>query len=567
MGRIFRAQNRISHRIDAMKVLLPGLPKEAKADERFTREIEVLARLDHPNITALRTAARFDDSIVMIMEYVDGITLEKQMKQGDKPLEENLDYIRQTALALAYAHERGVVHRDIKPSNIMITHEGKVKLMDFGIAKVVGDHRLTMTGVALGSIHYMSPEQIQNVDGVFDQRSDIYSLGIVLYETATGQKPYDGETQYAILDAHLHGNPATPISLRPDLPPGLNEVILKAMARDPFARYTTAMELWEALRNTELGPTRKVVANADRAAETVSLAQSEPVQCASPAESPRGDFLVRHKLGTALLAVFGLIATSIILVKAMNGRIPGSRLRPEHSNAPLLSTRGGDMAYVAGGNALLGVKRTSVFVKSFYIDITEVTNQAFLEFCHSTDRTPAPNVASLPGDIPVVNVTFDDAQTFCGWASKRLPTAEEWEKAARGSNGQAYPWGDTWDYARANIPKDDAAAQVAGLAPVNAYPSGRSPYGALNLLGNVWEWVNMRAEAPEGQEFEIYQQKEFPHLIPPLSRTEPYYQIRGGSFAFVPADPAALIWDWSPVPERAATPQIGFRCAKDVVEP
>ena len=207
MGQIFRVQNCISRRIDAMKVLLPGLPKEAKADERFAREIEVLAKLDHPNITALRTAARIDDLVLMIMEYVEGTTLEKRMREGLLPLEENLDYIHQTALALAYAHERGVVHRDIKPSNIMITSAGKVKLMDFGIAKVVGDQKLTMTGLALGSIHYMSPEQIQNSDGVFDQRSDIYSLGIVLYETTTGQKPYDAETQYDIMDAHLHANP------------------------------------------------------------------------------------------------------------------------------------------------------------------------------------------------------------------------------------------------------------------------------------------------------------------------------------------------------------------------
>lgn len=232
MGRIFRVQNCISRRIDAMKVLLPGLPKEARADERFAREIEVLAKLEHPNITALRTASRIDDLLIMVMEFVEGRTLEKILADNRLTLEEKVEYIRQTASALAYAHARGVVHRDIKPSNIMVTPEGKVKLMDFGIAKVVGDHRLTMTGVALGSIHYMSPEQIQNSDGEFDQRSDIYSLGILLYETAAGRRPFDGETQYDILDAHLHGNPAAPITLRPDLPRLLNDTILKAMAEE-----------------------------------------------------------------------------------------------------------------------------------------------------------------------------------------------------------------------------------------------------------------------------------------------------------------------------------------------
>jgi formylglycine-generating enzyme required for sulfatase activity len=219
---------------------------------------------------------------------------------------------------------------------------------------------------------------------------------------------------------------------------------------------------------------------------------------------------------------------------------------------------------VEAGEAKLGRDRHPVPVRSFYIDKTEVTNDAYLTFCREMRRAVPSRADEAPLDYPVVNVTFDDAQAFCRWAGKRLPTAEEWEKAARGAEGRVYPWGDALDYERANIPKDKAAANSAVLASATGYESGKSPYGALNMLGNVWEWVDARAEAPEGDEFELYRRKEFPDLHPPLSRTEPYYQIRGGSYKYLPPDPARLTWDWAPVPERAPKAQIGFRCAKDV---
>lgn len=272
------------------------------------------------------------------------------------------------------------------------------------------------------------------------------------------------------------------------------------------------------------------------------------------------NFLSRHKLGVSLLG--GLLVTGTSIIPRIWPGI-ASHTHTRSGPASMLSLKSGDMVYVDAGEALLGATLKRVFVKGFYIDKTEVTNRVFLDFCQTTNRTPSPEIASSPGENPVVNVTFDDAQAFCGWASKRLPTGDEWEKAARGSNGQPYPWGGTLDYERANIPKDVAGASAATLTPAGSYSSGRSPYGALNLLGNAWEWVDTRAEPPEGHEFEVYEKTEFPNLFPPLSRTEPFYQIRGGSFRYLSDNPAALIWDWATVPKRAATPQIGFRCAKD----
>ncbi len=208
-----------------------------------------------------------------------------------------------------------------------------------------------------------------------------------------------------------------------------------------------------------------------------------------------------------------------------------------------------------------GLKR--VLVGSFYIDKTEVTNRAFLDFCQARGHTPPAGTERLPGDYPVVNVTIEDARSFCGWAAKRLPTAEEWEKAARGPSGQLYPWGSSFDNSLANIPQDDGAAKTAKLAPATAYESGKSPYGAINMLGNAWEWVNAQAHAPTGEDFRVYQ-RIFRDLVPPLSATEPFYFARGGGYDYFVKTPADLLSDpGSPLPARARKPDVGFRCAMD----
>ena len=230
--------------------------------------------------------------------------------------------------------------------------------------------------------------------------------------------------------------------------------------------------------------------------------------------------------------------------------------------AVFLSTPSGDMVLVKGGEALFGIERKPVKVASFYIDRTEVTNRAYLRFCRETNHQEPPGAADSPDD-PVVNVDFQDAQQFARWVKKRLPTSDEWEKAARGPTGLQYPWGDSLDYDRTNIPADHAAEKTQRLAPASAYPSGASPYGALNMLGNAWEWVDAPAPVPEGDHFTQYE-KQFNNLTPSLSPNEAFYQARGGSYRQYVADPSTLIWDYTPMPARARKPDVGFRCARDV---
>ncbi len=251
MGQVYKVRNTISDRIEAMKILLPNLDADQELAERFIREIKVQASLDHRNIACLHTAQRVGNQLLMIMEFVDGSTLEAIMKQRRIPLRDCVNYACQVLSALSYAHARGVVHRDIKPPNMMLTPSGVVKLMDFGIAKVKVDHRLTQTGKTVGSLFYMSPEQIRG--GEIDARSDLYSLGISLYEMVTGRKPFEGDSDYSIMAAHLQQMPRPPVHFDSSMPSALNDIIMISLSKDPEQRFQTADALRAALESSEKG--------------------------------------------------------------------------------------------------------------------------------------------------------------------------------------------------------------------------------------------------------------------------------------------------------------------------
>jgi eukaryotic-like serine/threonine-protein kinase len=252
MGKVYKVRNVISDRIEAMKIILPNLANQKELADRFLREIKLLGSLNHPNIAALRTALTINDQLVMIMEYVEGITLASRLQQGPISPADAINYADQILSALSYAHKLNVIHRDIKPANMMLTPQGVVKLMDFGLARP-GEQAtaMTATSTTLGSVNYMPPEQVKGES--VDARSDIYSLGVSLYEMVTGQLPFQGGSGYSLMTAHIQELPKAPIMIQQDLPKTLNEIILIALAKDPAKRFQSADAFRNALKSVPLG--------------------------------------------------------------------------------------------------------------------------------------------------------------------------------------------------------------------------------------------------------------------------------------------------------------------------
>jgi hypothetical protein len=245
MGEVWRVRNVISDRVEAMKVLLPDLVGRQDLATRFLREIKVLANLHHPNIASLRTALTIDNQLVMIMELVEGQSLSHHLANAAISSKDAIQVVLQVLDALEYAHAQEVIHRDIKPANMMITPEGVVKLTDFGIARSMRDPTLTSAGATTGSLSYISPEQING--GTPDARSDLYSLGVSLYEMLTGHVPFKADNDVAVMFAHLQKAPAPPIELQPAISPEMNALVLKAIEKEPAARFQSASEFRTAL--------------------------------------------------------------------------------------------------------------------------------------------------------------------------------------------------------------------------------------------------------------------------------------------------------------------------------
>jgi serine/threonine protein kinase len=326
MGRVYKVRNVLSDRVEAMKVLLPDLAGNPELADRFMREIKVQASLDHPNIAALHTALRIENQLMMLMEYVEGITLDKLMEAGPVPIEKAADCIAQVLSALSYAHARGVVHRDLKPANMMITPSGIVKLMDFGIAKMTADRKLTQTGSTVGSLYYMSPEQIKGEVNL-DPRSDLYSLGVSLYEVVTGARPFQGDSEYSIMAAHLQKNPPPPIQISPNLPAGLNDVILQALEKEPAKRFQTA----DAFRTALLYVCKPAQSVASAAPAAATAKPQPPIPppppaAAQPARAHRGLWI---SLGA-------LIVVAVIVIVAM--QIPKFRQTAAENVPPAQET-------------------------------------------------------------------------------------------------------------------------------------------------------------------------------------------------------------------------------------
>jgi serine/threonine-protein kinase len=367
--------------------------------------------------------------------------------------------------------------------------------VDFGISKILEGTSYTVSGAFLGTVRYVSPEQVQ-APATVDVRSDVYSLGVTLYQLCTGRLPFDDENPFALIMAHVTQPPDPPSRFRRDIPPELDRLILDALAKDAAAR---------------------------------------PPTCAA--------FRAR-------------------LEEALSDVLPPSTTLSRRPLAPVLTdSGGGEMVLVPGGPFRMGPDRRTVHLDAFYIDRAPVTNEQFARFVEVTGYYPTgPGAARfLRGDArkggssgrhPVTYVSWLDARMYAKWAGKRLPSEAEWEKAARGTDGRRYPWGRSEPSPRhANFDR-----AVNGTVAVDAFPDGASPYGVLDMVGNVGEWC------------EDYDDARFYEAGPshnPCNRARaPKVVMRGGSWMVGPRALRTFArTSYAPEYRFAAG---GFRCAKSV---
>jgi hypothetical protein len=287
MGEVWLARDEVLQRPVAVKLLHDSLAGDDKAAERFRREALTAAQISHPNMANVYDYIEEEGQPGIVMEYVPSQTLAQHLARQRMPIAETVRIADDVLAALQRAHEAGIIHRDIKPANILITPAGDVKVTDFGIARSLGDASLTQTGAVMGTAHYSAPEQVRGEPTT--PATDVYSVGVVLYEMLTNERPYSGDSPIAVAMARLSEDPPPPDSLRQSIPKPLNDVVMRALARDPADRYASAAEMRAALDAAYSAPLEKtgVLPTVDPQ-ETVVLARA-PAALKEPRRARVGD--------------------------------------------------------------------------------------------------------------------------------------------------------------------------------------------------------------------------------------------------------------------------------------
>lgn len=554
MSTVYRANDPNLNRKVAVKIIHPHLSNDPEFVRRFKQEAAAVAQLRHPNIIQVYDFDHDGNVYYMIMEYVPGETLKEKLQklnaaQERLPLAETIQIMATMGEAVGYAHEQGMIHRDLKPANVMLTPKGEAILMDFGVAKMLEGSDNTATGAVVGTAKYMSPEQARGERP--DERSDIYSLGVMLYEMVAGQPPFDADTTIAILMKHVT-EPIPDIQrVQKDVPDDLAMVIEKALAKDRTERYQTAAYMTSALRlanrlNRTGGPVTD--AKATVTSKRTPPAEPPPTKESIPVARGKSSLMNQRAIlfaaggGILLLLLLGVIGFVIFGGgSAANGEEDGVVSTGEGSELP--SSEG--MVRVEAGSYTVGLDNADrdhvavqqVSLDEFWIDQREATNAQYAEFLNATNTSPPAgwpegNFPSDEAERPVHGITWDDAAAFCEWAQKRLPDEAEWEVAARGTEGRLYPWGD--NQRAVELPR-------SGTYNVGTKLTNQSPFGVLDMAGNVWEWVG-----------EPYAPVEEGHRV-----------LRGGANDFM-KDMAYRLQGDPTLPTMVAS--AGVRCAASEVE-
>jgi eukaryotic-like serine/threonine-protein kinase len=287
MAEVYRGLDPVLNRTVAVKVLLPQFARDAGFVARFRREAQAAARLNHPNIVGVFDTGADGDTQFIVMEFIEGRTLAEFLATGRRPNpEQSIELGQKIAGALGVAHTQGIVHRDIKPANVMVTRDGTVKVMDFGIARMQSLETAPQTSSVLGTPTYLSPEQAQGQS--VDARSDLYSLGVVLYELLAGRPPFTGDSPVAIAYKQVNETPVPPSALNGEVSPQLDAVVMKALSKNPANRYQTAAELSADLERVKQGKAVEATPLMPSSEATQVISRPQATQVLPPREEPKG---------------------------------------------------------------------------------------------------------------------------------------------------------------------------------------------------------------------------------------------------------------------------------------
>jgi len=632
MATVYKAFDMRLERDVAIKFLRTERLNSRKSTKRFENEAKALAKLNHPNIVQVLDYGKHNETPYLVMEYVTGGTLKVNLGKP-MPWQEAAKLLAPISHALTYAHENNIVHRDVKPSNILVANNGEVKLSDFGIAKILGldeTYDLTGTQVGIGTPWYMAPEQCTG-DHI-DNRADIYSLGVVYYEFITGRKPYNADTPMAVAWKHLNAPLPRPRKFVPTLPTQIEEVLIKALAKDPNHRFQKMDEFAEVLEKLVQG--KRVIVELPKKIFRMAVAiisivvlgligigirsfvSEFSVQIASRVTSTISPSTTVKLMSEAVQNVDLTKASTSTLIPRMTNT---SIITPTSSSTPIPTIGLGStqispvdgmvQIYIPEGEFLMGITeddlerlvqicqecdpynlsdarpQSIIYLDGFWIDQTEVTNSQFEQFIIETgyltsaERTQEysyvinPSLNNFQHDpivdwrhphgidsniighdgYPVTQISWDDANAYCRWAERRLPTEAEWEKAARGTDGRIFPWGDD----SPNTQLLNFNYILGGPTQVGSFPNGISPYGTLDMAGNVREWVA-----------DFYQEDYYqvmPESNPIGPSTGDGHTMRGASWATTEGSELFFVtsvlrlWNYPNI----SSDVLGFRCATD----
>ena len=535
MGAVYKAQDPAGNLV-ALKLSLADPSVKPRSVKRFQAEIQALSRLQHPHVVPVLGAGVHDGRSWLALEFVEGDSLQQELRYGHLPVDQAVQIAHQLAMALSYVHSCGLLHRDLKPDNVLLQGD-RALLTDFGLARdeLSSQSRLTASGALLGTPGYWSPEQARGEAKRVGPATDIYGLGAVLYACLTGHPPVQAKTLQECLTLTELGSISPPQRERPEVPLALSELCMRCLATDPADRPQTADEVArELLLAATPGREAPAPRRLRRLGVVVSLASLAGIAALlgfvdfgrrDPSQPDRAPQMPEEEPARPIPAWFEQLspaerAPTPLPPGLHYGEQPGD-YRNERDGTLLRWIPPGVLPARSGDRP----QRVD-FPQGFFLAKLETSWAQFRDFCRTTGHEVPSNGLDAtgtgggtflaPDSHPVFHVTLDDAHAYCAWAGLRLPSGAEWEYAAVGPEGRRYPWGHAepdatrlniadqsapWSWSedrirRQKLAKADFNDGFPYTAPVGSYPRGASPFGCLDLAGNVAEWVDAEDASP-----------------------------------------------------------------------